>query len=76
MIINTDRGYFITPGDGVRLPNDKVIGTDIILNKEADVLAMMYDRSQLYYNGRPLAARMLEPEPPSLIQEGLAQLEG
>ena len=74
MVVDTERGYFITPGEGVELPNDKVIGKDIILNKEADITAMMHNRAQLYYNGRPLAARMLELRP-SRVQEGLAYAE-
>ncbi len=56
MIVSTKDGYFITPGNGVKLPNDKVIGTDIILDHNTNIGLMMYDKNLLYYNGKPLAA--------------------
>lgn len=55
-IVETKKGYFITPGKGVKLPNGKVIGKDIILDKDADILLMMEDPHKLMYNGTALAA--------------------
>jgi len=60
MIVATDNGYFITPGDGVALPNGKVIGKDIVFDRKSDIAQMMYDKTQLYYGGRPLATQMIE----------------
>lgn len=58
MIVRTCNGYFITPRDGVKLPNGKVIGTDIILDESTDIDAMMQDNELLTHNGNPLAARI------------------
>jgi len=56
MVVKTKNGYFITPGDGVVLPNGKQIGKDIILNEKADIPAMMRDEKALLFEGRTLAA--------------------
>lgn len=58
MIVRTQQGYFITPRDGVKLPNGKVIGKDIILDENADIEAMMQDDLSLAHNGTPLAAKI------------------
>jgi hypothetical protein len=57
-VVSTKKGYFVTPGDGVTLPNKKVIGKDIILDQKADIDAMMINPDELMYKNRPLAARM------------------
>ena len=57
-VVRTNQGYFITPGEGVELPNGKVIGKNIILDENANISAMMQDRNALSYKGYPLAARM------------------
>jgi hypothetical protein len=66
-VVSTKKGYFVTPGDGVTLPNKKVIGKDIILDQKADIDAMMLNPDELLYKDRPLAAR-LELGAPSNIQ--------
>jgi hypothetical protein len=66
-VVSTNKGYFITPGDGVKLPNKKIVGKDIILDKKADIEAMMSNSEQLEYKDRPLAAR-LDIGAPSHIQ--------
>jgi hypothetical protein len=55
-IVKTKKGYFITPGEGVQLPNGKVIGKDIILDEHADVSALMKDKDGLMYDDKALAA--------------------
>jgi hypothetical protein len=57
-VVSTKKGYYITPGDGVKLPNSKVVGRDIVLDKNADILAMMRDPQALSYKDKPLAARI------------------
>ena len=57
-VVSTKKGYFITPGDGVRLPNKKIVGKDIILDQKANIDAMMTDPEMLLYKDRPLAARL------------------
>ena len=57
-VVSTKKGYFVTPGDGVTLPNNKIIGKDIILDQKADIDAMMLNPQALSYKNRPLAARL------------------
>jgi len=57
-VVSTKKGYFVTPGDGVKLPNKKIIGTDIILDQKADIDTMMFDQETLSYKNKPLAARL------------------
>ncbi len=56
MIVKTKKGYFVTPGEGVRLGNGKVIGKEIILDENADIPAMMQDEKALMFEGQALAA--------------------
>ncbi len=58
MVVKTKTGYFVTPGNGVKLPNGAIIGEAIILNEHADIAAMMANRNKLLFQGRPLAARI------------------
>lgn len=55
MVIQTKQGYFIAPGVGVKLPNNKVIGTDIKLDEESDIMALMNDTNALLYDTKRLA---------------------
>ena len=57
-VVYTRKGYFITPGQGVKLPNGKIIGKDIILDENADIELMMHDDQALSYRGQPLAAQI------------------
>lgn len=55
-IVKTRKGLFITPGQGVDLPNGKTIGRDIILDENADINAMMNNDKALRYDGKALAS--------------------
>ncbi|MBA3954024.1 hypothetical protein H0X48_01775 [Candidatus Dependentiae bacterium] len=55
-VVSTTKGYFIVPGDGVKLSNGKVIGKDIIIDNTADVAALMRNPEALLSQGQPLAA--------------------
>ena len=55
-IVHTKKGYFITPGDRVKLPNGKVVGKDIVLDEQANIPAMMINPDMLLFKGRALAA--------------------
>jgi hypothetical protein len=57
-VVSTKKGYFITPGEGVTLPNKKIIGKDIVLDKNADIEAMMLSSQALCYKDKPLAAHL------------------
>jgi len=63
MVVHTNDGYFITPGEGVRLPSGKIIGKDVLLGEDADIPAMMGDKDIFLYEEpleepRLLAARI------------------
>ncbi len=55
MLVRTKNGYFVVPGDGVRLPSGKIMGSDIQLDEHSDIAAMMTDGGLLYHNGMSLA---------------------
>jgi len=57
-VVRTDKGYFITPGDGVKLSNGKIVGKDIVLNEKADIPKMMVDQKALNFKGSALAASL------------------
>lgn len=57
-IVRTRKGYFITPGQGVMLPNRKVIGKDIIFDERSDIQAMLKDAQFLNIRGRSLAMQI------------------
>ena len=57
-IVRTNQGYFIAPGNGVKLKNGAVIGKDIILDMNADIFAMMKNPAQLNFQGKPLAVHL------------------
>ncbi|MCK5632726.1 hypothetical protein KAH94_03190, partial [bacterium] len=56
MVVRTKKGYFITPGQGVRLGNGKVIGKDIIIDENSEIFSMMQDETTLQFEGKSLAA--------------------
>ena len=64
--MRTKQGHFIVPGPGVKLFNSKVIGTDIILDENADIKAMMQDEQFLNFKGRPLAVQIMDGEVPQM----------
>ena len=57
-IVRTDAGYFIVPGDGVKLPNGKVMGKDIILKGDTNIALLANDPSYLEFNNKLLAMRL------------------
>lgn len=57
-VVKTGRGYFIVPGDGVKLPNGLVVGEDLIFDENSDIAAMMHDENALLYNNYSLAAQL------------------
>lgn len=58
MMVITSKGWFIAPGDGVKLANGKVIGKDIVYNKDTDFDELVHNPNALSFKGRPLAVRI------------------
>ena len=57
VVIVSDYGWYIAPGDGVVLSNKKVIGKDIILNAKTD-LEVLVENGLLKHKGKPLVCKI------------------
>lgn len=57
VVVVTKDGYYIAPGDGIELANGKVIGKDIIINKESDFAQLTGDPEALQYNDQPMVRK-------------------
>jgi len=55
-IIKTREGYYIVPGEGVKLENGKIIGKDILFTYDTDMESLVNDTIGLEYQRRPLIA--------------------
>lgn len=55
-VLKNKQGYFIVPGDGVKLNNGKVIGKDIVLDYDADMGSLIGDSDALLAKSGVLAA--------------------
>jgi len=55
-IVRTHKGYFVVPGDGVKLPSGKIVGNDIVFDENTDVAEMMRNDQPLFFKGKTLAA--------------------
>ena len=58
LIVRTKQGHFITPGEGVELPNGKIVGTDIVLDENIDLDALSQSTDGFMYRERSLAAKL------------------
>ena len=54
-IVKTKSGYFIIPGNGVKLLNGNIIGKDIIFTKDTSITDLIKNKSLIDPSGRPLA---------------------
>ncbi|MDR3647295.1 MAG: hypothetical protein P4L22_07165 [Candidatus Babeliales bacterium] len=57
-IVQGSKGYYIVPGDGVRLSNGKVIGRDLLFTSSTNVENMLKDKKALLSKGGPLGAKV------------------
>lgn len=57
-LVRTKDGYFVTPGNGVKLPNGKIVGKDIVLHEDTDIESLMHDDNALSYKGKVFAAHV------------------
>jgi hypothetical protein len=72
IVVRTKQGFFITPGNGVKLPSGSVIGKDLILDENADIQGMI-TKGKLSFRGRSLATK-INIQDMSLVAE-VAELE-
>lgn len=59
LLVRTKKGYFVTPGEGVKLPSGKIVGVDIKLDENADIQAMIKDEKLFGFKGKALAAPLV-----------------
>ncbi len=57
-IIGTKKGFFIVPGDGVKLANGKVVGKTITIDFNTDIEALTRDPKALLSGDKALAAHI------------------
>ncbi len=57
-IVATKKGFYIVPGDGVRLANGKILGKTLHINYRTDIEALMRDPKALLSDDKPLAAHI------------------
>jgi hypothetical protein len=57
-ILHTKQGYYIVPGMGVRLSNEKTIGKDILVNPDTDIEVFIQSPQSISNQRRPLAVRI------------------
>jgi len=58
VLLKTKQGYFIVPGNGVRLSNGQIIGKDIKLNEKSNMYQLMQDPQGLWSKSGALAAEI------------------
>ena len=57
LVVDTPKGYYVVPGDGVVLSNGKIVGKDLIFNRDTDFEALLADPAgPLMFEDRPLVA--------------------
>ena len=59
-IVWTRDGYYIVPGDGVKLPNKKIMGVDISMSASTHMKKLLGAAGPLQYRGKPLAISLKE----------------
>ena len=57
-IIKTKKGYFLVPGNGVKLSSGLVIGKDVVFDKDTDVDALVENGTLVDKSGNPLVAEI------------------
>lgn len=66
-VIYTNDGYFLTPGDGVTLPNGKVVGKDVIIDENSDIPSMMQPDGMLFFENKALASPISTYREPIMV---------
>ena len=58
VILHNKSGYYIVPGDGVKLLNGKVVGTDVVLDYQTDMKQAMLQEDALKSESGVLAVKI------------------
>jgi len=54
-LVKAHGGYYVVPGEGVKLSNGKIIGKDIMFDSNTDIEQYINEQGGLEYENRPLA---------------------
>jgi hypothetical protein len=57
-VIKTKIGLYIVPGEGVKLPNGKIMGKDIVLDENSDIDVLLRDSNTLLFNDKSLGKKL------------------
>ena len=57
-IVRTKSGYYIVPGAGVQLSQGKIMGRDVVITPQTNMKLLMSKKGSLWYEGKPLCARV------------------
>ena len=57
-VVKTIDGYFVVPGEGVKLSDGKVIGKDIVFDRDAKISQMMNEGGSLYRDDHVVAVKL------------------
>ncbi len=66
-VVKTRSGYFIVPGNGVKLPSGQVFGKDITITPTTDVPALVKHLAVLTYNNKPLIRELSINQPVRIV---------
>lgn len=58
LLIQSKDGYYVVPGEGVRLPSGNLMGSDIVIDSSTDVTTFMRTSDALTFRNKPLIARI------------------
>lgn len=58
-IVQAKDGYFVVPGQGVTLPNDLVMGKDVVIKNDTLVGPMLQRGGKLYHKGQACAVKIM-----------------
>jgi len=57
-IVKARDGWFVVPGDGVWLPNGKVMGKDVVISRKTKVSRLLEKDALLWFNKKKMAAKL------------------
>lgn len=57
-VLKNKNGYYVVPGDGVKLSNGKVLGKDIVIAAETDIEQLLKREPGLWFNTTPLITKL------------------
>lgn len=57
-VLKNKKGYYIVPGDGIKLTNGKVLGKDIVITVDTDIETLLKNEPGLWFNTTPLITKL------------------